>query len=536
MSKSQTANGTVQAALRARVPLIWIVSPEETRIEPYLFEGGAAVNPPYETRFWDIAQGFTSLDGTVIMRGRGERDPDDALDAIRENQSRVVWVMRDLAPWITAPTGMFTQRKLRNLAAWLPKQPSPVAQSLIILSTSSDIPPELVNSVTVIDWPLPDREEISALLDAAVAPILDSATIPEAVREAVRTSTANGTRDAAIDAAVGLSGEEAQTCFARSLVQHRRIDAAAIAQEKKRLITRAGMEWIDPPATGMAAVGGLDVWRRWALSRRVAYSPQARAYGLPTPKGVLLIGVPGCGKSHSAKALGGAWNVPVIRLDLGAQKSKFVGESEGNLRNALSRVEAIGPCILWIDEIEKALAGATGEAGDGGVSADALGAILTWMQDRQGEAFVIATANDAQKLPPELLRKGRFDEVWWVDLPNREERAAIAAATLRGYGRDPDGIGIDLQAVADATDTFTGAEIAALVPDALFAAFNEDAREISTDDLLRAAKTVVPLARTADDKIKRLREFWAGRARPATSTPVKPTAYEASKPFRALDL
>jgi len=301
-------------------------------------------------------------------------------------------------------------------------------------------------------------------------------------------------------------------------VQLRQVDPATIAQEKKRIIAREGLlEWFDPIAGGLSMVGGLDNLKAWLLSRATAYSPAARAYGLPAPKGALLVGVPGCGKSLTAKAVATAWGVPLLRLDLGALKGKYVGESESNLRKALGVIESVGRSVVWLDEIEKALEGATQGAADGGVSADALGAILSWMQDRQGEAFVIATANNAEKLPPELMRKGRFDEVWWVDLPTSSERASIVAAALRAYRRDFEQLRVDINAVAQATETFTGAEISALVPDAMFTAFGDGAREVTTEDLLTAAADVVPLAKTADDKIRRLREFWAGRARPATS-------------------
>jgi len=215
---------------------------------------------------------------------------------------------------------------------------------------------------------------------------------------------------------------------------------------------------------------------------------------------------------------------------MGALRSKYVGESEGNIRKALQVAEAVSPCILWLDEIEKALAGSTGAQGDGGVAADALGAVLSWMQERQGSVFVIATANDVRALPPELLRKGRFDELFWVDLPTSAERSAILAATLKQYDRTTDGI--DLAALASATATFTGAEISALVPDALFAAFADGERLITTADLLAAAATVAPLAKTASEKIEGLRAWAKGRARLASSPEVETT----SDVRRALDL
>jgi SpoVK/Ycf46/Vps4 family AAA+-type ATPase len=232
-----------------------------------------------------------------------------------------------------------------------------------------------------------------------------------------------------------------------------------------------------------------------------------------------LVGVPGCGKSLTAKAIATAWGVPLLRLDLNALKSKFVGESEGNLRRALQTIEAIGRCVVWLDEIEKALSGATQGAADGGVSSDALGTVLNWMQERSGEAFVVATANDIEALPPELLRKGRFDEMFFVDCPNAMERESVLKAALSSNGRAAILDMIHGPTVAEATDGFTGAEIAALVPDALYLAFADGAREITTEDLIEAARSVVPLTKTASEKITRLRAWAASRCRPATDKP-----------------
>jgi SpoVK/Ycf46/Vps4 family AAA+-type ATPase len=444
----------------------------------------------------------------------GNPDPGDTLAAIRERAmvtsggERGVWIMRDLPPWLIGPGGMTTCRQVRNLARLLPGVPRDSAQALIVLSTEATVPPELAGHATVIEWPLPDRAEIAAILDAAIN------ALPDEIKEA---AAPNGTREQAIDAAVGLSGEEAAACYARSLVQLRRIDPATVAKEKQRVIARERvLEWYDPIPGGMDAVGGLDGLKTWLVSRRLAYSKAARDYGLPAPRGALFVGISGCGKSLMAKAVATSWGVPLLRVDLGALKSKYVGESEGNLRKALRVIEAIGRCVVWVDEIEKALGGATDGGADGGVSKDALGAILSWMQERTSEAFIIATANDVSNLPPELLRKGRFDEIWWVDLPTHEERMEILEAALRAHGRGS--LEFNFEAVADACNGYTGSEIAALVPDALYAAFADGAREITTADLLDAAKTVAPLSKTAAEKIDRLRAWAVGRARPATTT------------------
>jgi SpoVK/Ycf46/Vps4 family AAA+-type ATPase len=239
----------------------------------------------------------------------------------------------------------------------------------------------------------------------------------------------------------------------------------------------------------------------------------------------MLVGVPGCGKSLTAKAIATAWSVPLLRVDLGALKSKFVGDSEANLRKVFKLIEAIGRCVVWFDEIEKALQGATSGSADGGVSSDALGSVLSWMQERQGEAFVIATANDVSTLPPELLRKGRFDEIWFVDLPTTDERAAVLSAAMRSHGRGD--VAVNAAKVAKVTEGFTGSEIAAIVPDALYTAFEDGAREITTEDLVGAALTVVPLSKTAAEKITKLRDWAAGRARPASAAEAAPKAKRA---------
>lgn len=524
-TKSQSAADDIAALLRARNPLIWIVTREEARVEQYLVE--AAVAAKYVPRMWDVDQGVTALDGKV-EREIGSGDPGDALAAIRERAERKnepergLWIMRDLPTWLEGPAGSTTLRRLRNLARFLPTTPRDSAQAIVVMSPSGKVPDELGVHATVIEWPLPDRGEIGSILSAA----LDA--LPDDLRDKAATTEVF---DAAVDAAIGLSGEEAASCFARSLVKLRKIDPTLVANEKRRVVAREGvLEWFDPLPGGLDAVGGLDVLKGWLRQRSSAYSVEARNYGLPAPKGAMLVGVPGCGKSLTAKAIATAWNVPLLKLDLGALKSKFVGDSEANLRKAFRIIEVIGRCVVWLDEIEKALQGATSGSADGGVSSDALGAILSWMQDRQGEAFVIATANDVSSLPPELLRKGRFDELFFVDLPNGAERFEILTASLKASGRG-NVVGVDKVAVA--TEGFTGAELAALVPDALFTAFNDGMREPTCADLERAAKTVVPLSKTALEKISRLRDWASTRARRATSIT---TEADAGSKSRALDL
>jgi SpoVK/Ycf46/Vps4 family AAA+-type ATPase len=515
MSKGKIIAADVSALLRARNMLLWIVTREEERTELLMIEACASAG--YIPQTWDVAQGFCDMNGKVT--NAAVVDPGDAIGSLMDaisgdrygKNERTVTLMRDLPVWISGAQGAATLRKLRNFARQASSATPDRAQAIIILSPSGDVPPELSNHVTVLELPMPDREEIAAVLDA---------TLRNLSEDMQKTAAPNGTRDAAIDAAVGLTSEEASSCYAKSLVQLRRIDPVAVAQEKKRVIARERiLEWFDPLPGGLDAVGGLDNLKDWLKTRRGAYSAAAREYGLPSPKGAMLVGIPGCGKSLTAKATATAFGCPLLKIDLGALKSKFVGESEQNLRKAFKVIEAIGRCVVWFDEIEKSLQGATSGSSDGGVSSDALGAVLNWMQERQGEAFVIATANDVSSLPPELLRKGRFDEIFFVDLPNTAERIQIMGAALRAHNQaDPSRINFDK--IADATGDFTGSEIAAIVPDAMFRAFEDNVREITTDDLVWAAKRVVPLSVTAQEKIKALRDWAATRARRASSIEV----------------
>jgi hypothetical protein len=498
----------VTALLKARHTLLWIVTREETRVERALID--ACADAKYAPLFWDCATGLSDASGKSVDARL--RDPGACLDRVRDRLERNVYVMRDLHKWFDP----VVLRNVRSLARSLQGASRGEARAIVILTPSSEVPPELAGHATVIDWPIPDRAEISKLLDdvlAALPPGLAASAAPE--------------RDAAIDAAVGLSAEEASNCYAKSLVATKRIDPAIVAGEKKRVIAREKvLTWHDPDPRGLDAVGGLDTLKAWLAQRRQAFSPEARAYGLPSPKGCMLVGVPGCGKSLTAKAVASAWGMPLLRLDMGALKSKWVGESEANIRRALQVAEAVSPCILWLDEIEKALAGSTGPQGDGGVAADALGAVLSWMQERSGSVFVVATANDVRALPPELLRKGRFDEVFFVDLPTAREREDIARAALKAHGRE-----LDMREIAIATAGFTGAEIAALVPDALFTAFADGARSLTVRDVLDAASCVVPLSKTAAERIENLRAWAKGRARLAS----KPEVQE-SGPARSLDI
>lgn len=508
LTRHEKAKADLSALLRARNCLLWIVTREERRVELATME--AAAQAQFSCVYWDCAAGFTAPTGEALDARAA--NPVTALQAIAQQEERTVYVMRDLHAALGNPV---VTRTVRNLAKSLQNRPRTSACAIVILSPLSEVPPELAGHAKVIDWPLPERREVAQILDA----IVDA--LPEEAQTAVRAQLVNGERERAIDSAIGLEAEEVASTYRKSLVTLRNIDPSAVALDKKALIAGTdGLIWTDPDPRGMDSVGGLDNLKSWLQTRRGALSQKAREYGLPVPRGVLLVGVPGCGKSLMAKCIASAWKIPLLRADAGAFKDKFVGESEKKVRKAFAKAEAIAPAVLWIDEIEKALGGASG-ALDGGVSTDQLGTMLTWMQEHTAPVFVVATANSIDALPPELLRAGRLDAIFFVDLPTRGERRAILTAALKNHKRDPQAI--DLDAVAAACDGYSGAEIASIVPDAMFAAFADNARDLTTDDLLTAARAVVPLSRTASGKIAALREWARGNARPAT-TPDTTTA------------
>ena len=517
---ASTVNGDITSLLKARHTLLWITTREERRVELALV--GAASAATYNVCMWDCATGLTDSAGNKVGSAN-INDPGAMLDYIRNTKQRMVYVLRDLHKWFDP----VVLRSVRSLARELQLANRNEARAIVILTPSGEVPPELPTA-TVIEYPLPDRAEVARILDDVInaLPETDSKTGINLRAAALAVDD----RDRAIDAGVGLTAEEIANCYSRSLVTTRTIDPALVSSEKRRVIAREKvLTWHDPDPRGLDAVGGLDVLKSWLVSRRSAFTPEARAFGLPPPKGMMLVGIPGTGKSLTAKAVATAWQMPLLRIDMGALRSKYVGDSEANIRKALRVAEAVSPCILWADEIEKSLAGASGPAGDGGVAADALGTLLSWMQEREGSVFVIATANDVRGLPPELLRKGRFDELFWTDLPTQRERAQIVSATLKQYGRALGSADVDL--VAHACDGFTGAEIAALVPDALFKAFEADKRALTAQDLVGAAQTVVPLAKTAAERISEMRTWAKGRARLA-STPETISVGQA----RTLDL
>ncbi len=464
--------------LAARYPLLYVVSPEEERVERGL-------------------ERLCAQHGLVLYRWRsttGLRGPGrpatpgtaaGALDEIREVTEPALFVMEDFHEYIAEP-GVI--RRLRDLERELGAR----RQAVLILSGTLEIPKELDKEFAVLDVPLPGRKEVSLLL----AVLLQSQKI----------DVEPDLFDAFVTASLGLTEKEIKRAYARVLVDGQRFaptDLGLLISEKARLLRKSRFLEFIRPDVGAADIGGLGNLKDWLTTRQTGFSDRARAFGLPEPKGLFLLGVQGCGKSLSAKAVADAWQVPLLRLDVAAL---FTGRAEEGLRETIRVAESIAPAVLWIDEIEKAF---LQDQGGGRV----FGAFLTWMQEKTKPVFVVATANEVRALPPELLRKGRFDEIFFVDLPNVHERLEILDIHVRRRKREPEGY--DLLQIAEETEKFSGAELEQLVVSALFLAFAAH-RELRQEDLVRVARESIPLAVTMDERLKELREWARPRARPAS--------------------
>lgn len=516
MTVSQKMQKSITTQLRARVTLFWIITPEEARVERAITE--AAGEAGYETRYWDCKAGLRSADNTVIASQ--VQDPQQLFDHVTSKRDRCVYVMRDLNRWLVDPV---TIRALKNLARDLQASPRTEARSVVVLTTSRDVPPDYEGLANVIEWPRPDKEELREILAEAV----------EALPTDVKATKASAKlRESVADAAAGLLAEQAATAFACSVIETNDLDPKLVSAEKRKLVaTVQGLQWVEPDPRGLEAVGGYGKLKRFALQKLAAFSAEAQEYGLRTPKGLLLAGVSGCGKTHLAKCLASAWGagVPLLKADLGSAKSKYVGESEANLDKLFAVAAAAAPCVLYFDEVEKMLAPG-GE--DGGVSAAFMGKLLTWQQDRTAPVYVVMTCNDPSRLPPEFSRKGRFDEIFWVDLPTEKERTEILGITLQQFNRDPEDF--LTSRVAAQCEGFNGAEMANLVDEAMGMAFADKQREPTTADLLAAAADTVPLSKTSAEKIEAMRAWAKGRAKSASDP--EAASGNSKKSKRSLDI
>jgi len=482
--------------LQAGYPGLAVISSEEARAEAEI--ASVCTSLKRNLHAWSSTEGLVDVKENRITQCPDPLDALQLLDGMFAKDSpRQVVLMRDLQLHMEQTDPMLT-RRLKDIL----RVAKANGHALILLGCRLKLPPELEHEITHVDFSLPDVSQLGTVLDG----ILKSAKIKDLSGEL---------REATLQSALGLTTTEAENAFALSVAETSGIDPKIVAREKARSLKRNGLVEVVEATTSLDDIGGLGLLKEWLTRRSSAFSASAKAYGMPAPKGLLIVGIPGTGKSLTAKATAGAFGLPLLRLDMGCVFGGIVGQSEANLRSVIQTAEAIAPCVLWIDEIEKGFSGSKSSGStDGGTSSRVFGSFLSWMQEKEKPVFVVATANDVSKLPPEFLRKGRFDEMFFVDLPDALERAQIWDIVIKRLGRKP--TDYDTVLLARACEQYTGAEIEAVFIDALHEAYAEG-KEPGPKHILEAMSNTVPLANLMDGQISALRHWAKGRAREATS-------------------
>ena len=487
---------SLRTYLRAGYPLLYVVTAEEERAVELI--AGAVSEGELSKRkafVWSVSRGLCTLDFKVVDRQTA--DPKRILPYLLELKDPGLFILQDFHFFLSeqSQTAPLIIRQLRDLVT--PFKAS--RKTCVLLSSVLRLPPELEKDATVLDLAMPDEAELVAVLEDTVEQVKDNPRVD--------VNLEDGGREQIVKALTGLTRQEAENALAKVIVTNSRLDPEDVdllLAEKEQIIRKSGMLEFYATPERFGSIGGLENLKAWLRQRGKAFSEKARLFGLPNPRGLLLVGVPGCGKSLSAKAVSAEWKMPLLKFDLGKVFGGLVGQSEGNMRRALKMAEAVAPCVLWIDEIEKGLSGSRGSSGDSGTSTRVFGTLLTWMEENDKPVFTIATANDIQGLPPELLRKGRFDEIFFIDLPTPQERANILAIHLTKHHRDHRDF--DLTGHVAATDGFSGAEIEQLVVSALYAAFAEaDDAKLEDRHLEQAVAQSVPLSKSMGQKITALR-------------------------------
>ena len=490
----------LEILVKAQYPLIYLVTSEEERAEEAISKI-AQLNTQHRRVFvWTVTHGMIELGQPRQTSQHNTVSPEAAIEWVVRQREGGIYIFKDLHPFITSAP---VTRWLRDAIASF----KGTEKIIILMSPLQEVPIELEKDVVVLDFPLPDMGELDTVLSQHLGKNQNRRTTTE-VREKL------------LKAALGLTKDEAEKVYRKAHVKANKLtedEVEIVLSEKKQLIRRNGiLEYVEEDET-INAVGGLEELKRWLKQRSNAFTERARGYGLPQPKGMLILGVPGCGKSLIAKTTSRLWSLPLLRLDMGrVYDGSMVGRSEANLRNALKTAESISPAILFIDELDKAFAGGTGSAdSDGGTSSRIFGSFLTWMQEKTSPVFVMATANRIERLPGEFLRKGRFDEIFFVDLPNSEERQDIFNIHLTK--RRSDISRFDLEQLAKVSDGFSGAEIEQALIAAMYEAFAQD-REFTQLDIIAAIKATLPLSRTMTEQVTALRDWARQRARPASAS------------------
>jgi len=477
--------------IRARYPVIYIVTWEEKRALDDLNE--LAAKQGKALHIWSASEGFTTK--IAEEAHQKTKDPITVLSYIGSASETALFVLKDFHHYMGDPSVI---RALRDCADDLRTS----YKTLVLISPLLRMPIELEKDLTVVDYKLPDAAEMLKILDGMINAVRDNPR--------VNINLNVESKERLVRSALGLTAIEAENAFSRVIVSKGRLseeDIPDVLAEKQQIVRKSGLLDFYEVDEKFDQVGGLKLLKDWLVKRGQAFSDKARDYGLPEPRGALLVGVQGCGKSLTAKAVSSLWKLPLLRLDLGKLFSGIIGSSEENMRNAIQIAESLAPCIMWLDEIEKGLSGLESSAvSDAGTASRVFGTFITWLQEKKTPVFVIATANDIDRLPPELMRKGRFDEIFFIDLPNIGERREIIDIHIRNFKRDPAQYNID--ELAEMMRGFSGAEIKEAIIAAMYDGFAEG-REFTTDDVTKNVKETVPISRTMSDQIKKLRS-WAG--------------------------
>ena len=471
---------------------------------------------------------WSSVSGLKVWEGNGFKtiNPDcvtlpAVLDYYTKAESDMLLVLEDFHPYSESNNPV----NIRYLREMMRQQnfTGNYTKAIILSSPNKFIPEELSKELPVIEVDLPDRETIEVIADSVV-------------REYQSYCLESNITPKLLESALGLTVMEARLAFAKAIIQNRKLteeEIPLIIAEKEQIIKKSGLLEYFHPKEYLTNVGGLDNLKEWIHKRGQAYSDDARNFGLNIPRGVLLLGIPGCGKSLTAKAIANEWKFPLLRFDLGKVFGGIVGESERNIRYALDVAKTISPCVLWIDEIEKGLSGSQSSGRtDGGTSARVFGTFLTWMQEKTEPVFVVATANDISSLPPELLRKGRFDEIFFVDLPSAKERENIFQIHLKNKHRNAEALGLNMAELVKKTEGFSGAEIEEVVNEALFNAYANGQKDLEMQNLLDCISATSPLSSTMAETIANLRKWAEQRARMASKDKpdeVKPLGEEVPR-------
>jgi len=455
---------------------------------------------------WNCVDGLRGLNGDKpqpVINKDGEEivEPEEVLKYILNDKdaSKDVFVLEDFNNYIEEENVKYYIRSIAERARH-------TNTHAIILSAVYKLPVELEKYVTVLNIPLPNRLDMEKTLGV--------------VERQCKINLSVEMRNRMVDAALGMTSMEADLAFCLAAVKDDLGQNApyTVSSEKEQIIKKSGILDYFPKNESLKDVGGMEVLKDWLFKRQKAYEKKARDFGLQEPKGLLLLGVPGCGKSLTAKSIASFWNMPLLRLDIGKVYQGLVGSSEDNIRKAIATAEAVAPCVLWIDEIEKGLSGVQSSGStDGGVTSRIFSTILTWMQEKTSPVFVVATANNINLLPPELLRKGRFDEIFFVDLPSQQERENIFSIHLKKKGQAPSQYPMEM--LGKKTEGFNGAEIEECIKEAMFAAYVEapDEPKLLSKHLMDAIAKTVPLSTTMKEQIAALRNWAATRAKNASS-------------------